>query len=204
MPDFNLLPQIGDVDTSDPSHLYSCDEQFQVIYTIFGQGLVLPGGDGVLAVEKRKTEKGFSTKPGKVYTPNDGEHRQLLAGKWADIDKPYDGFLAIGTKAVLNAGRMVYLRQPKVLETHQSTNFKKKGERAAKGVIAAAGIDDYTHPFGIGTMELSEIGQWLAIFAGHERGQITTLTDGRLIDNPYLLFGKDVVERLRTFTNPKA
>lgn len=87
----------------------------------------------------------------------------------------------------------------------QSLEFKRKKEQAIRGIISAAGLDGYDHPFGIvDSSASSEIGQWLTIFAGHQRDEVITSTSEGVIDNPYLLFSQRIVDRLLNIRKQRA
>ncbi len=104
---FNIVPEIAGVDTSDPSRFYSCEEQSAVIKEVLG-GVKLPKlDDSALYIGRRRQGKGYSSTAGRIYVANDGGGRRLLTHLDPE-DKSggaYGGFLAVATKAALNAGR---------------------------------------------------------------------------------------------------
>lgn len=65
MPNFNIVPEIGGVDTSDPSRLYGPDEQKAVIDGVFGDTsqdgqLFTPGGEILYIGRRGEGKKTFS------------------------------------------------------------------------------------------------------------------------------------------------
>lgn len=201
MPEFNIVPEIGGIDTSDPSRLYSPEEQLQVVRALYGEGLKLPNSDEALYVGVR-TSKGtnYGTETGKIFVPSSPNAvKVLLDGSWASPEpKSYKGFLAASTGAALNAGRLAYLKK-EVTSKRQGTELVEKKHLAIKGIIAASGIDPLSSH--IGLIELQNIAQWVAMFAGHQRGEIVTM--GRIASqNTYILYAREIMERLKAITTP--
>lgn len=200
MQNFSIVPEIGGVDTSDASRPYGCDEQEAVVTAIFGEDLVLPSG-AVLSVERRQTAQGYDHVGQHIglLTANDDIDRHLLAGSWLQIHDPYSGFLAEATEAVLTAGKKDYFQMGGVHRNRApAMYFRQKRQMVAKGLIAVAGLDDSIHPLlGANNIAIAEVSRWMALFAGHQTGEVTTVVVGRAIDNPFLLFGGRIVDRLQ-------
>lgn len=112
MPEFNIIPEIGGVDTSDLSRIYSPEEQFMIVSSVFG-GILLPGDSGDLQVGKREnapSKKRFSTSAGKIWVPSYPQAgRQLISVDTTVFeDGEYAGILPLAIGSALNAGRLVY------------------------------------------------------------------------------------------------
>ncbi len=138
----NLVPLIGDVDTSDPRRRVGSSKQHQIAKALF-DGVELADG-GILHVGTRKNAgKGISTVPGCVYTATNDKLPKIL-----DIDPQRDlpiGFIPTVTRAALNAGRLLTaedaLQDSDDFETtKQGSLFRIRMSHLSRAVLAESGV----------------------------------------------------------------
>lgn len=101
MPDFNLAPQIGGVDTSDPSRMFSPEEQEEVLDHIFGSSvnngrLVLPNDEKLYVGRESSDKYSIGREPGDglerpaLFVPKELERGQYLLFKMGMFVKLMD------------------------------------------------------------------------------------------------------------------
>lgn len=136
MPDFNIVPEIGGVDTSNPGRSYSCYEQLKVVRSIFGEERIgLPNIDGYLYVGKRSQGNKYSSASGKIFVADDDVDRIMLS----EIGD--SGFLFTATGATINAGRIAFrnsLGINIVTKKHKSKELKERQDRLTGFLIDRA------------------------------------------------------------------
>lgn len=123
MPDFNLVPLIGGVDTSDPSRMFSPEEQKKVLDHIFGSSgrlgrLVLPNSERLYVGRRKSSDKysiGRETGDGlerpALFVPRVGE-KAILAVQDGNVREinglfTFNGFLPVSVGKLLSLGKHV-------------------------------------------------------------------------------------------------
>lgn len=127
MSGFNVVPEIGGVDTSDPTRMYTPDEQKAVIDYIFGDtsaqdGVSLPSGHELYVGRKVRSPDEYSIGRASgvyhglpaLFVPKTGERVLLNAQSGGGLDgnglDTFEGFLPTSVGQLLSLGKH-YMRE---------------------------------------------------------------------------------------------
>lgn len=98
---YNIVPEIGGVDTSDVSRKFTCEEQLDIARGTFGEHVHIPYVDAFLEIGVRSEGKGYSSEAGRLFVANDHREREMLVASTEGLG----GFLVTCIGGAANAGR---------------------------------------------------------------------------------------------------